>query len=234
MNKAIKARVSLYTEGKKAETEALLDSEATESLINPRLIKQHRLPTKQLPKGRKLFNVDGTLNKQGEITKVVILTIQCKNHCAPHRFLVADIGEDDIILGYPFFEATNPQIDWPTGVVGKPISLSSHKESRREDVARTSNAARKVTVAEQLAEQATNKKERTWEEQVPTEYHKHEKVFSEQASERFPGKRRWDHAIDLKSDAPTFIDCRVYPLAPKEKEKQRKFLEANLRLQRIR
>jgi len=38
----------------------------------------------------------------------------------------------------------------------------------------------------------------------------------------------------LKPDAPTSIDCRVYPLAPKEKEEQRKFLEANLHLKRIR
>jgi hypothetical protein len=78
--------------------------------------------------------VDGTLNKQGEITEVVFLTLRCENHCALHRFLVADIGEDDIILGYPFFEATNPQIDWPTGDVRKPISLSSHKESKQEDI----------------------------------------------------------------------------------------------------
>jgi Reverse transcriptase (RNA-dependent DNA polymerase)/gag-polyprotein putative aspartyl protease len=232
--KAIKACISLYTEGKKAETKALLDSGATESLINPRLIKQHQLSTKRLPKGRKLYNVDETLNKQGEITEVVILTIRCKGHCALHRFLVADIGEDNIILGYPFFEATNPQIDWPIGVVGKPISLSSHKTLRQEDVTRTSNPARKVTVTQQLAEQATNKKERTWEEQVPIEYHKYRKVFSKQALERFPRKQRWDYAIDLKPDAPTSIDCRVYPLAPKEKEEQRKFLEANLRLQRIR
>ena len=62
----------------------------------------------------------------------------------------------------------------------------------------------------------------------------HEKVFSEKASEQFPGKWRWDHAIDLKPDAPTFIDCRVYPLALKEKKEQQKFLEGNLRLNWIR
>jgi hypothetical protein len=37
----------------------------------------------------------------------------------------------------------------------------------------------------------------------------------------------------LKPDAPTSLDCRVYPLAPREKEEQKKFLEANLRLHRI-
>jgi len=39
--------------------------------------------------------------------------------------------------------------------------------------------------------------------------------------------------IELKDDAPTSINCRVYPLSPKEKEEQHKFLSQNLRLQRI-
>jgi hypothetical protein len=43
----------------------------------------------------------------------VQLSIHHERYNEEHRFLVADIGEDDIILGYPFFEATNPLIDWP-------------------------------------------------------------------------------------------------------------------------
>jgi RNase H-like domain found in reverse transcriptase/Reverse transcriptase (RNA-dependent DNA polymerase) len=38
----------------------------------------------------------------------------------------------------------------------------------------------------------------------------------------------------LKLDAPSSIDCRVYPLSPKEKEAQHAFIEENLRLKRIR
>jgi hypothetical protein len=241
MNKSIKASVMLYTGGNIAEEKALLDSGATENLINPRLVKRHGLPTTKLKKGRKLFNVDGTPNLQGEVTEVVALMIRGENHFKAHQFLVANIGEDDLILGYPFFEAMNPSIDWPTGVVMRPIALFNHEEWvklvpgwENKDAAWAHNQIRKTTTAQILAEQAIDKKERTWQEQVPLRYHKHGKVFSEQASERFPGKRPWDHAIDLKPDAPTSIDCRVYPLAPKEKEEQRKFLEANLRLQHIR
>jgi hypothetical protein len=91
----------------------------------------------------------------------------------------------------------------------------------------------KTTVAQQLAEKVTDKRKKTWQELVPARYHEFGSVFSEEASERFPDKRRWDHTIDLKPDAPTSIDCRVYPLSPKEKEEQREFLKSNLRLQRI-
>jgi len=78
----------------------------------------------------------------------------------------------------------------------------------------------KTTVASQLAQDAADKKKRTWQEIVPEQYHQHGKVFSEEASEHFPDRRPWDHAIELTEDAPTSINCRVYPLSPKEKEEQ--------------
>ena len=48
-------------------------------------------------------------------------------------------------------------------------------------------ALKKTTVAQQLVEQAADKQKKTWEELVPTIYHKFGQVFSEKASERFPG-----------------------------------------------
>jgi hypothetical protein len=93
---------------------------------------------------------------------------------------------------------------------------------------RITTLLKKTTVAQQLAEQATSKKEQTWEELVPEQYHKFSSIFSEKDSERFPGPRKWDHAIDLKANVPTSIDCCVYPLSPKEKEEQKEFLAKNL------
>jgi hypothetical protein len=88
-------------------------------------------------------------------------------------------------------------------------------------------------VAQQLAEQATDKMKQTWQEIIPTQYHKFSQVFSEEASERFPKRQPWDHTIDLREDAPMSIDCRVYPLSPAEKEVQKKFIATNLQLKRI-
>ena len=86
----------------------------------------------------------------------------------------------------------------------------------------------KTTVAQQLAEQATDKTVRSWDQLVPPQYHQHVKVFSEDAAHRFPTSREWDHAIDLKPDAPTTLDCKVYPLSPGEDEALQKFLSENL------
>jgi len=68
--------------------------------------------------------VDGTNNRLGRVTKEIKFQIFHESHCQTHRFLIADIGEDDIILGYPFFEAANPMIDWPMGKVHGALVLT--------------------------------------------------------------------------------------------------------------
>jgi len=234
-NRSIKVKTMIYTESERVEEEALLDSGATECFIHPRFATKYNLCGQMLDKPRHVRNVDGTTNRMGQIREEVLLMIQYRDTITKHRFLLADIGEDNLILGYPFFEAGNPNINWTDGTIDQNVTLSALEEWEElpENMLFHPRIA-KVTMAQQLAEQAADQKVRTWQEIVPRRYHRHGKVFSEQASERFPGPRPWDHAIDLKQDAPTSINCRVYPMAPKEKDEQKKFLEANLQLQRIR
>jgi RNase H-like domain found in reverse transcriptase/Reverse transcriptase (RNA-dependent DNA polymerase)/Integrase zinc binding domain/Chromo (CHRromatin Organisation MOdifier) domain/Aspartyl protease len=227
-NKAIKASISINTEQGAVQKKALLDSGATKCFVHPSLVKELKILTTKLKKPRRVRNVDGTINKAGAVTEVIILEMLHGDHRGKHMFFVADIGEDELILGYPFFEATNPLIDWSTGQTMGTVWLTRLPSTPMEI------ALKKTTVAQQLAEQAADKQKKTWEELVPTIYHRFGQVFSEKASERFPGRWRWDHAIDLKPDAPASIDCRVYPLSPKEKEEQKEFLATNRRLQHIR
>ena len=170
-NLSIKANVKLYTDGREADKEALLDSGATENIIHHKLIRKHHLPTIKLTKERQLLNVNGTTNQLGSIKEVVVLAIWHKGGLQSHKFLVADIGEDSLILEYPFLKATNHKIDWSTGRFGTKVTLFN---------------CQKVTITQQLTEQATDKTEQTWQEIIPKCYHQHDKVFSEPASERFP------------------------------------------------
>jgi len=228
-NKAIKASISLYTEKERVTKRALLDSRATESFIHPRLLKEVKLRKNLLKKPRKVKNVDGTLNKAGAVTHTMTFKVKYQGKETCHKFLIADIGEDDIILGYPFFEGTNPNINWTEGTIDGMVEL----KGMTKDSSWIRTLLGKTTVAQQLAEAATEKKKKNWDELVPKQYHDLEKVFSEIASERFPDHQRYDHTIDLVPEAPTSIDCRVYPLSPKEKEEQKEFLAMNLQLNRI-
>src|SRR6267378_2677209 len=73
------------------------------------------------------------------------------------------------------------------------------------------------------AEQYTTKIE------VPEKYQQHERVFSEEAAQRFPPKRPWDHAIELKPEAPNVIDCKIYPLTQTEDQALVAFLDEQLK-----
>jgi aspartyl protease len=108
----------------RATHNALLNSGATESFIHPRIVYELQLPTYELKYPQKVHNVNGTDNRLGEVTKEVQIKIHHKDYDETHRLLVTDIGEDDIILGYPFFEATNPLIDWPMGRMHGTITMT--------------------------------------------------------------------------------------------------------------
>ena len=244
-NKSIKVLLMLLLQYLRVAKEALLNSGATENFIHPRIVEELQLVKKKLTKLCKVQNVDRTLNKMGDITHSVHLHIRHQNTTENHMFLMADIAEDDLILGYPFFESANPQIDWTKGTILGKVELNGWaKEDYKwiescpeweegDKLWLKTTMICKTTVAQQLAKQVTDKWKKTWQELVPLWYHSFGSIFSEEASERFPERRKWDHAIDLKPDDPTSIDCRVYPLLPKECEEQKEFLDSNLRLHRI-
>jgi hypothetical protein len=178
----------IYTESERVEEEALLDSGATECFIHPRFATKYNLSGQTLDKPRHVRNVDGTTNRMGQIKEEVLLMIQYRDTITKHRFLLADIGEDNLILGYPFFEAANPSINWTDGTMDQDVTLSALEEwEELPENMLFHPRITKVTMAQQLAEQAADQKVRTWQEIVPQKYHCHGKVFSEQASERFPG-----------------------------------------------
>ena len=51
---------------------------------------------------------------------------------------------------------------------------------------------------------------------IPPHYQCFTKVFSEQEAQHFPPSQPWDHMIELKDGAPKAIDCKIYPVLPKE------------------
>jgi hypothetical protein len=62
------------------------------------------------------------------------------------------------------------------------------------------------------------------EAELPKEYQEFARLFSDEAADRFPPSREWDHAIDLKPGAPDALDCKVYPMTRTEDTTLKKFL----------
>jgi len=63
----------MHLRSKRAEMVALLDSGTTENFISLEYTKYLHLPIKTLPQPRKLFNVDGTRNRAGDLKYYVDL-----------------------------------------------------------------------------------------------------------------------------------------------------------------
>ena len=98
-------RFYIHTIAKRAEAIALVDSGATENFMNLTYTQWLKLPIRPLEKPWKIFNVDGTENKSGELKYYTDLKVQTGTTRSPLRFFLTDLGENKAILGYSWFAA---------------------------------------------------------------------------------------------------------------------------------
>jgi len=84
--------------------------------------------------------VDSSSNKAGEVTEVAILEICRKGYRGKHIFFVAEVDCDDILLGYPFLEAVNPEINWQSGKIYGTVTLKGTHKTDGIKIAKTTVA----------------------------------------------------------------------------------------------
>src|SRR5260370_36504494 len=113
--KSMTVRFFIQSITKRAKVVTLLDSGATKNFMNLSYAKWLKLSIKQLPKPRKLFNVNGTENRSGDLCYYTILNVHTGSTTVPLQFFLSNLGEHKAILGYPWFAAVQPKIDWKHG-----------------------------------------------------------------------------------------------------------------------
>jgi hypothetical protein len=105
----------IHSRLKRAKTVTLLDSGAMENFINLEYAKYLQMPIQCLKEPRKLCNIDGTPNQGGELQYFVNVQVQTRIQCLTLWFFLSSLGENKKILGYPWFTAFQPRIDWKRG-----------------------------------------------------------------------------------------------------------------------
>ena len=104
--------VILYVSGRRVKVPALIDSGAAGVFIDKDFVKKLDLLTESLPVNIEVYNVDGTVNRNGSITKKVVADLELKGKRLKEEFLVTALGRQRIILGYPWLKQANPKINW--------------------------------------------------------------------------------------------------------------------------
>ena len=140
--KSMTIRFYVHTIAKRAEAVALVDSGATENFMNLTYARWLKLPIHSLKTPRKIFNVDGTENKSGDLKYYTDLEVQTGTTRSPLWFFLTDLGENKAILGYSWFAATQPKIDWKRGWIDSsqlPIILRAPNAKRARFTPRTIN-----------------------------------------------------------------------------------------------
>jgi len=217
---------------------SLLDSGATKNFLNLDYAKWLKLPIKQLPFPRKLFNVDGMENKAGQLQFYTDLAIRTGSTSINMRFFLTQLGEHKAILGYPWFAAVQPKIDWKRGWIDHmqlPIIFKTPDAAKACFVPRTINKPRIIKTEQILLCKVTiGAAQETDNTKVPQEYSQHTKIFSKEQSQRLPKHTIWDHTIELLPGAPSTMPGCLLPLNQKEIQEMHNFVQEHLKRGTIR
>jgi len=163
--------------------------------------------TQKLERLIAIRNVDGTNNSKGAITYQVECNIFYKGYIERMKMDICDLGKTEVILGMPWLQAHNPEINWETGKVKmtRCPPLCGRKSKRKERVRMAATEEKEKIVhwaiddkEDWRREEEMKEDHRKIEEMVPKKFLKWKKVFGKVESERMPTRKIWDHAIDLK------------------------------------
>ena len=221
---------------------ALLDSGAIGMFMDKKMVAKHGFRLQKLERPVAVRNVDGTNNSGGAITHQVEVNVYYKSHMERMRMDVCDLGKTDVILGMPWLQAHNPEINWEIGEVKMTrCPPLCGKNTKLEKGQKAKKGKRVATLEEEKVVRWTVEDKEDWErekeveadhkkikEMVPQRFLKWRKVFGKVELERMPMRKIWDYTIDLKE---TFKPQkrRIYPLSRDKREEVQNFINDQLR-----
>jgi len=187
-------------------------------------------------------NVNGTNNSRGAITHQVEVDVYYKSYVERMRMGVCNLGKTDVILGMPWLQAHNPEINWETGEVKMTRCPPLYRRNMKLEKGQKAKKGKRVVMLEEekIVKWTVDDKE-DWgrEEKVKTDYKKIKeivpkrflkwrKVFGKMELERMPTRKIWDHAIDLKEMFKP-RKGRIYSLSKNKREEVQNFVNNQLR-----
>jgi len=145
-------------------------------------------------------NVNGANNSTGTITHQVKVNVYYKGHVERMRMDVCNVGKTDVILGIPWLQVHNPEINWETEEVKMtrcPPLCGRNTRLKKKRIRK--KVKRVVTLEEEKIVRWTVDNNKDWgkeeeveadyrkiEEMVPQKFLRWRKVFGKMELERIP------------------------------------------------
>jgi hypothetical protein len=172
--------------------------------------------------------VDGTSNQSGDLLYYSNLLVKTGDKRIALQFFLSNLGKNKAILGYPWFAAMQPKINWKRGWIDHsqlPIIFRTEDAAKARFSLRMTNIPRENCIHRigQLLVQAISSPIT-----IPQQYRAYERVFSKEASHKFPPSRAWDHAIDLKPGTLAALPGKLILLSQAELVELQAFVKEHL------
>ena len=221
---------------------ALLDSGTIGMFMDQKMAARHRFRLQKLERPIVVRNVDRTNNSVGAIAHQVEVNVYYKGHVERMRMDVCNLGRTDIILGMPWLQVHNPEINLETEEIKMTMCLPlCGRNTKLKEEKRRKKEKRVVILEEKKIVRWVVDNKEDWEreeevevdyrkikEMVPQKFLKWRKVFGKVKSERMLTRKIRDHTIDLKETFKSRKE-RIYPLSKNEREEVQNFAEDQLR-----
>ena len=108
----MKVPISFRTLHATANKTILVDSGAMDNFIHLKLLRRLGIGSQLLERPRKIWNIDGTTNKASALTHCVDLEVHTVDRQEVMKFLITDLGGEDLILGYPWLSTFELKFRW--------------------------------------------------------------------------------------------------------------------------
>ena len=207
---------------------ALLDSGANSCFMDKNFAQPHQISLRKLPCPASVVVIDGRPIASGKIVEESEpISVVLDNFTCVVSFNIISSPEHPIVLGLPWFELHNPDIDWRTREIQyrqpreaahkvSTISLHQLREGGKESM---------FVFVVSVRPSSTTKEESIV--QLPEKYRHYADVFDKVQANTLPHHRPYDCPIDLQpGKEPPWGP--IYNLSPIKLEVLRAYIEENL------
>ncbi len=182
--------------------------------------KHLHLPIKMLKEPRRLFNINGTPNRAGDLKYYTNLGTRSGMQTKTLCYFLSDLGDSRVILGYPWFAMAQPKINWARGWIAHnqlPIVLRLNDTAKVQFLPRQSMAQHRIVTSQKTLPR--------WLDNIPLQYCDYWDVFEQRKGRGLPPSCTWDYAIKLKLGAPTTLISKTIQLSQTEQQELSQFLK---------